>query len=174
MLFTQRMKICLACPRPNEYSSEVQPIVLTPAYATYPMGHAAEAFMFSRVFAALTAQVPGSPLVVQLDRLATRIAENRVVAGIHFPVDTGAGYVLAEAMAEYFVSRCDGVGPITTRAFDGAAFGDDDDFVQSNMYMGQPPLGTRGPQWSAGPSNLMNWLWGKAREEQKAQGYALP
>jgi hypothetical protein len=173
MLYTQRMKIFLSCPRPIEYSSEIQPIVLTPAYATYPMGHAAEAFMFSRVFAALTGQTAASPLVAQLDRLAARISENRVVAGIHFPVDTPAGFVLAESMAEYFVSRCDGMSKIRPRTFDGADFGDASDFLQTDMY--QAGLGTveavPANYLTATQSTLMNWLWLRARDEMKAQGY---
>jgi hypothetical protein len=37
---------------------------------------------------------------------AARIAINRTVAGVHFPVDSLAGQFLGLGIAEYFVARC--------------------------------------------------------------------
>ena len=47
-------------------------------------------------------------LDVQLFRQAERIATNRVVAGVHFPIDSAAGCSLGLTLGEYFAQRCSG------------------------------------------------------------------
>ena len=106
-LFTEmQMKHIFACARPVEYSPQVQPMITTPGHGTYPMGHGCEARVMARLLAALTLPVGGAnptwdSLNHQLDRLAERIAENRIVAGVHFRVDQGAGDALGNALADY-------------------------------------------------------------------------
>ena len=70
------------------------------------MGHATEAYMFAKIICALAGQAAGSPMAQQLRVIARRIADNRVIAGVHFPIDSTAGFVLAEAMSDYFIARC--------------------------------------------------------------------
>ena len=54
--------------------------------------------------------------VVQLMRLASRVAINRTVAGVHFPADSAAGCFLGLALGQYFWRRCT-AGVATTYAF---------------------------------------------------------
>jgi len=55
----------------------------------------------------------------QLDALADRITQNRVIAGVHFPVDGEAGKALAVWLAEYFLASCvgDAVVEVTARKY---------------------------------------------------------
>ena len=50
-------------------------------------------------------KVQNHPGTIQLQRLAARISINRVIAGVHFPVDAVAGQRMGQALGEYFVMR---------------------------------------------------------------------
>jgi hypothetical protein len=58
----------------------------------------------------------------QLLRLASRIAVNRTVAGVHFPADSAAGATLGLTLGSYFVGRCKGDRSYTAWKFDGPRF----------------------------------------------------
>lgn len=85
---------------------EVQPMIQTPDHSSYPSGHACEAFAVASV---LCRMMGAEPLAVLKDpkeprhtlfRLAARIAENRTVAGVHFPMDNLAGAMLGIVLGE--------------------------------------------------------------------------
>ncbi|WP_299426570.1 phosphatase PAP2 family protein [uncultured Shimia sp.] len=113
-----RFKDAMACRRPSEFSPQDQPLIVTPGHSSLPSGHATESFAVATVMRALaihresaqaTAGGASGPSAthteIQLMRQAYRIAVNRTVAGVHFPVDSAAGAYLGMALGRYFVQR---------------------------------------------------------------------
>jgi PAP2 superfamily len=97
-----RFKHALNVPRPAMFSGRLQPIVPTPEHGSLPSGHATEAFAVVELMKRLLEKsARNDTRIEQLERLATRIAENRVVAGVHYPMDSAAGWTLGHAVAAY-------------------------------------------------------------------------
>jgi hypothetical protein len=101
-----RFKHDFACWRPADLSAQVQPMITTPEHGAFPAGHAAQAYAVAIVLEKLLGLASQDKRAVQLQRIAARISINRVVAGVHFPVDLSAGRVLGLALGEYFLARC--------------------------------------------------------------------
>lgn len=114
-----RFKHAFACPRPVELSPQIQPMIPTPGHASWPSGHATEAYMTCAVLQALVPH--GEKYREQLERLAARIAVNRTVAGLHYPIDSAVGRLLGTSLADFFVARCTGK-KLHERGFDGSKF----------------------------------------------------
>ena len=53
----------------------------------------------------LTGAPVGSERADQLTKLAARIGENRVVAGLHYPEDIAAGSALGTRLADHFIAQ---------------------------------------------------------------------
>jgi membrane-associated phospholipid phosphatase len=94
-----RFKQQAGCPRPVEYSAQIQPLVATPGHDSWPSGHSTESFAVARVLAML--RPDAGP---QLRAHAARIAQNREVAGVHFPTDSAAGAVLGDTLARFVIA----------------------------------------------------------------------
>jgi membrane-associated phospholipid phosphatase len=179
-----RFKHALGCHRPVEYDAQVQPMITTPGHGTFPMGHGTNTYAVCYVLRRLLRldMDPRSQwLIDQLDRVSARITANRVIAGVHFPVDSMAGRMLGVALGEYFVGRCIGNlanEPFMNRTF-VAAGGIDSypttDFNPFHTGASTPAIPSQnlglGPLYSelAGAnitySPLMNYLWGVAEAE---------
>jgi hypothetical protein len=177
-----RFKNALAVRRPIDYSPQVQPMILTPGHGSLPSGHATEAFMIAYILWQLFKTkdaLKDARWCEQLMRQAARVAINRTVAGVHFPVDSAAGELLGLTLGEYFVHRC--VGGATR--YDAARFNGHncigtDDFNWRLLYNTgtNPPARVypAGPnafaertaaQQNVGASLYLQWLWGKAFAE---------
>jgi membrane-associated phospholipid phosphatase len=89
-------------PRPIDYSNRVMPVIQTPDHSTFPSGHAIEAFAAATVLSHLYGTHAGDkPGVLGLPfQIAHRIAVNRTVAGVHFPVDSLAGALIGCRIGE--------------------------------------------------------------------------
>jgi hypothetical protein len=97
---------------------------------------------------------PGEGLDDTLTVLAKRIADNREVAGLHYPIDTQSGRLLGTALARYLVARCTG-GTCQSAEFRGHAM-DEDAAVA-------PETAVEGAKLKK--STALAWLWHRARVE---------
>ena len=139
-----RIKHALAVPRPVEFSPQIMPMIQSPGHGSFPAGHAAELFMGATVLSALMKSALTDTLIKakkereaaiteanaryatwddRLARLAARISVNRVIAGVHFPVDLAAGLVLGLAVGRYFVALARGeANDLTPCTFVGGGY----------------------------------------------------
>ncbi|MGH1481713.1 MAG: phosphatase PAP2 family protein [Geminicoccales bacterium] len=188
-----QIKAGLACRRPHEYSPQIQPLIPSPLHATLPSGHATESAIAAYVLSALLRQVvvettsggtrpapqfANDGWVTQLMRLASRIAVNRTIAGVHFPVDSIAGSLLGLTLGQYLVARCTHDGGYKAWAFEGdqmTSITDPIDFVWHHLFdigtfaqTGISPYVTGPTDQTLDPggySAALNWIWREALKE---------
>jgi hypothetical protein len=169
-----RFKHALASLRPHELSPQIQPMIQTPGHSAYPSGHGTEAHLIAYLLCELVPpQTTINMLREQLMRQAARIAINRTVAGVHFPVDSAAGQHLGLLLGQYLVARSVGGRVIKTYAFDGTLFGPNDDFEFRKLYdattgtypAGLPAYMVAGADITPGKSPTLEWLWKEAKAE---------
>jgi hypothetical protein len=94
--------------RPHELSPQVQPLIPVPGHATYPAGHAVQAHAAAALLKGLWSGLPANDVKrmgTVADEVAGRVAWNRVVAGLHFPVDLREGKLLGEALAKQVLAQ---------------------------------------------------------------------
>ncbi|MBU7571872.1 MAG: hypothetical protein KAF64_00855 [Hydrogenophaga sp.] len=179
VLVEMRFKQIFASIRPVAFSPQIQPMIETPGHGSWPSGHATEAFAVATLMQALLDTVPGTGSPPngtlnreQMQRLAARIATNRVVAGVHYPVDSAGGRLLGTALAEFLVARATGTR-VHERGFDGRLFegpnGEPLDFsLNQSMDHTSGNAYTRSATSTAvGNAPLLNWLWEEALKEWK-------
>jgi hypothetical protein len=128
-----------------------------------PSGHATEAFLVATWLRRLVPSANPENTAEQLRLQAGRIATNRVIAGVHFPVDSVAGRLLGETLAEYLIARCADNPTFAHRRFSGPLHAPDEDFNVSETA--QPAFQTISPKLKTMPSPLLKWLWDKAEAE---------
>ena len=89
-------------PRPPQMDPRVHACIRIPTNASYPSGHATEAYLWANL---LAEAFPGHREAL-LER-ARLVAWSRVVGGVHFPTDIVAGQMLGERLARDFLKRAD-------------------------------------------------------------------
>ena len=182
----QRMKYALAVKRPMEFSPQVQPMIPTPTHGSLPSGHATEAFMMARILWKLLIQSKAPQYGDHaywgdmLMRQASRIATNRTVAGVHFPIDSVAGGLLGLTLADHVHAMCCG-GAWSSSTFDGPKFDPAQDFDWHQLYIAEgdklkPKAESDRGVWAiteehhqdaGSTSPMLAWLWNKALGEWK-------
>ena len=181
-----RFKHALVCPRPVLLSPQIQPIILTPGHGSLPSGHSTEAHMVASVLWKLCQTVingvgtgvSANDWCIQLMRQAARIAVNRTVAGVHFPVDSAAGQLLGLTLGDFFIARATG-GQYNSWTFDGLNYPGNEDFFGSELFdrvncvRQLPPNQSQASPYASMTNQAVNvprscllgWLWTKAAEE---------
>lgn len=171
ILVEMRFKHAFAVPRPVQFSPQVQPPILTPSHSAFPSGHSTEAHCAAGVLMAISKQGPGTPLGDMLLRLAGRIAINRTVAGVHFPIDSRAGQVLGACLAEYVQGRATGKARVRHRIFD-ASDSLQEDFLGYPLHNAEKTddkgLGTVAKAATVPKSALLASVWEEAQNEWPA------
>jgi PAP2 superfamily len=166
-------KQSLAVPRPVDLSALVQPCITTPGHGSLPSGHAMAAFVAVRLLRdLLPSSIAGGGIDtvgIALDRTARRIAANRVVAGLHYPIDNSAGWCVAESAFDTLRMLADRATAVPGhRAFDA------DGTTIEELPAADAPLtdaavgSTLTPQAGNPPTSsspLLKILWDAADEE---------
>jgi hypothetical protein len=117
--------------RPSQLSPALMPPIAVPGHASYPSGHATQAYLLyhmlngimppdvSRTLQITSYALPATPPASLLDRLAERVARNREVLGVHYRSDSAAGQNLAAATYTV-LQQCASLSTAGTGAFDRA------------------------------------------------------
>lgn len=156
-----QVKHAMSATRPVNWHPKIQPLIQTPDHSSYPSGHATEAFAIATVLHRLMTGMPAATGMVSpvhpCFQLAFRIAANRVVAGVHFPIDSATGAVLGCAIADALLTMLDTSAAHTpsdavpeTQHADIALLGSNSDFMPEWL---KANLGT--PTVSAGSASVM-------------------
>ncbi len=159
-------------PRPIDFAEQVQPVIQTPDHSTFPSGHAVEAHAIATVLHRLKtgqsakngASHSSRRRPAMVFRTAHRIAVNRTIAGVHFPVDSAAGALLGCMIGEAVHSIA--VGARLYKASYGPGskvLPDEDDFVSHWLADALPerPRGRNVPY----RFHLFSQFWSAAQSE---------
>lgn len=99
------LKAALHIQRPAELNAKVMPLIAVPGHRSFPAGHAAYVFALALI---LPTVVNRSEAFQDLLNLALGIADNRVVAGLHYPVDGLGGLAIAFSFATWAIGMGSG------------------------------------------------------------------
>jgi acid phosphatase (class A) len=94
-------------PRPSELCPAITPMIDPPATPSFPAGHAVQSYLITYLLGYCLQKLPqhhfpaapsyANQATGSLFDLAARISQNRIVAGVHYPIDIEAGIAVAIA-----------------------------------------------------------------------------
>ena len=174
-------KHALACRRPDELDSRLVPLIPTPSHGRLPSGHATPAAAVSSVLMALLdAAGTGLSHLEQRKRmvLATghRVAVNRTVAGVHYPIDSAAGFMIGLNVGRIIAALGQNSDTALTQfdydpnvdAVKGADFNLRDADALFDPNLSTPLAGitaTAKTVAAPSPDSKFAWLWSRALED---------
>jgi hypothetical protein len=91
-------------------------VLLTPNHGSFPAGHATQCHFLATILKELLKdpitgnQRRGGDAAAQLDALADRIGDNRVIAGVHYTEDIDEGAKLGRALGGHFIKKAKPAG----------------------------------------------------------------
>lgn len=145
--------------RPVERSSLVMPIIATPSHGSLPSGHATLAALTAHLLQALLQYPAGDRRPPLLHHLASRIAFNRVVAGVHFQMDSFVGCHLGHRLASLFLGMARGAQVLPAK--DPVVVAADSQWGEG----GSPGLLPSAPEIPAPRIDTLQDLWTAATQE---------
>jgi acid phosphatase (class A) len=89
--FVLREKQRYQRPRPSQLTSDLELVIPNPPHASYPSGHAAQHYAVALVLGTIDPDKKDIYINKAFD-----VARRREVAGVHYPSDSIAGFILAE------------------------------------------------------------------------------
>ena len=99
-------------PRPSQLCPALLPPIPMPGHASWPSGHATQAWLKARCIEHVLQGLPPGTLTPgdleavssNLRTLALRVARNREIAGLHYPTDSAAGCKLADTIVCFLIN----------------------------------------------------------------------
>ncbi len=95
--------------RPSQLSPAIVPMFDPPQTAAYPAGHSLQPYLIAYLLRRVMPGLPNSDPPKDWEAkhtgifaLARRIADNRVIAGVHFEIDCEVGFLLAKEIDRWF------------------------------------------------------------------------
>lgn len=101
---SHQFKHLFVVPRPATLWGDIEPLIASPGHASFPSGHATQAYAAVEVLQAILADKAGNKLAT----LARSVADNRVIAGVHYDFDSEAGEALGRAIGAWVVACATG------------------------------------------------------------------
>jgi hypothetical protein len=163
-------KHMLAVLRPDEVDTRILPMIDIPGHGSYPSAHASQVHAIATVLDTLIVETAGTFPDPEGRRLLTRmmahrIAANRTVAGVHYPIDSWAGAMIGRQVGLMILALCRGGGLGAALTCDANARAGED-FLYSDVapiLFPDPEPAPAGATIAASPS--FAWLWDRSATE---------
>jgi membrane-associated phospholipid phosphatase len=164
------VKHALAVRRPDQLDGRILPMIPTPGHGSFPSAHATEAYAALTVLTELVTTwqslADSDGRLKVLRGLAERIAVNRTVAGVHYPIDSWAGATLGVSVGRAILKRCGVVTATPSLSFVAG----NSDFFDHDFK--DPALAsnhglTEGAAFTMSSSQTFEWLWTEAAAEKQ-------